>query len=231
MSQDGSENRNVPREEDESLLGNAIPRAPKRNTRRRRNAKQIRPRGKENRNRGNGETLGFYTNTFSEIPEWDTERKRICVKCDKENGLSQNNRARISGNQKLCAKLCMGRSLKFGAGNVLTSTIQLQRLRGCLAVIAYRRWNFRALEAPRESINQERKASGAYIKSTKEIGNVNWPWKSPESIPDLEERAYEKIGIARNFHTKECGEKCTSFGKSGLFWRHKNPEYKYGAGF
>ena len=96
----------------------------------------------------------------------------------------------------------------------MTSSIQLESLRGGLSVIAYRRWNVRALEAPQESIKQERQGSETYIQFPKEIEKENGAWESLESIPDLEERDYKKVEIVRNFLTKECGGKCTSFGKS-----------------
>ena len=120
----------------------------------------------------------------------NTERMRICIQNEKKpkNGLAQITGACIDGNRKLDAQLCLGRSQVFVNKNLRTSTVQLQSLRGCLAVIPYRRWNFRTLDVSKASIKQERQGSETYIQFPKEIENGDGAWKSFGSIPNLEER-------------------------------------------
>ena len=72
--------------------------------------------------------------------------------------------------------------------NSIESMIQLQSLRGCLTVIAYRRWNFRTLVVSRASIKQEKPGLETYIQFPKEIENGVGFWKSSESRDNLEKR-------------------------------------------
>ena len=73
----------------------------------------------------------------------------------------------IDEKRKLVERLCLERSQEFANKNSTESTIQLQSLRGCLTVIAYRRWNFRALVVPNGSIKQEKQGLATYIQFPK----------------------------------------------------------------
>ena len=55
--------------------------------------------------------------------------------------------------------------------------IQLQSLRGRLAVIAYRKWNFKILRAEKKFYNSEERREIACARYPKETENVDGVWR------------------------------------------------------
>ena len=109
--------------------------------------------------------------------------------------------------------------------------IQLQSLRGCLAVIAYRKWDFKILVLGMKSFNLGRRIVATYVQYPKEQENGNGVWRTFEHVDNLEKRDENRGKLVRNSPTQECGGKCTALDKSVLFWTQKGFEYEYGACF
>ena len=54
-------------------------------------------------------------------------------------------------------------------------TVQLQSVRIALAVIAYRKWNFRAMGVSRDSLRPEPLERNTYVKLPDGAGQEMWP--------------------------------------------------------
>ena len=54
--------------------------------------------------------------------------------------------AYVDENRKSGARFCVKGRQEFAEPNASAPTVQLQSIRMCLAVIAYRKWNFRVMD-------------------------------------------------------------------------------------
>ena len=61
----------------------------------------------------------------------------------------------VGENRKLDAIFCVKGPRKFAAPNASAPTVKLQRIRLFLDVIAYRKWNFRAIDVSRAFLRSE----------------------------------------------------------------------------
>ena len=102
---------------------------------------------------------------------------------------------------------------------------------GRLAVIAYRKWDFKTLLLEKKFSNLENGTAATYVKYPKELGNGHGVWRTLGPMNKLEKREENKEKLVRNFLTQECGGKCTALDKSVLFWTQKGFGYEHGAGF
>ena len=131
---------------------------------------------RENRNWGSWKRGAFIRIPFSEIPEWAKLRAgrfSYNIKIKQRADPHERTVARIGENRILDARLRAKRSQEFANKNSPTPTIQLQSLRSCMVVIAYRKWNFRTLDVSMVSLKFESHESETYIQFPKEIENGN----------------------------------------------------------
>ena len=93
----------------------------------------------------------------------------------------------IDEERKLEANLLLKRSQEFKK-IPKGPTIQLQSLRVRLAVIAYRKWDFKILVLGKQSFNLENIIVATYVQRPKELENGNGVWITFEPIDNLVKR-------------------------------------------
>ena len=100
----------------------------------------------------------------------------------------------------------------------------------CLAVIAYRKRNFRAMGVSRALLRSGTLERDVYAQVPRwvEKGNIAWDLLKP--VYGLDTAGNDLGGNMRNILAKECVGGTTPIDKSVLFWT-KKIEYEYGVGF
>ena len=84
----------------------------------------------------------------------------------------------IDEERKLEAKLLLKGSQGFKRNPPKEPKIQLQSLRGCLAVIAYRKWDFKTSVLEKKFPNISNRTVVTYVKYPKELGNGHGVWRT-----------------------------------------------------
>ena len=90
----------------------------------------------------------------------------------------------VDENRKLDARFCVKGFREFVEPNASAPTVQLQRIRLRLAVIAYLKWNFRVMDVSGAFLRSGLLARQAYTKLPrgKEEDNVAWDLTKPYMV-------------------------------------------------
>ena len=72
--------------------------------------------------------------------------------------------AYVGENRKLDAGFCVKGFREFAEPNASAPTVQLQSIRMCVAVISYRKWNFRVIDVSRAFLRSEPLEREAYVQ-------------------------------------------------------------------
>ena len=132
---------------------------------------------------------------FSEVPEgvitegefvYEVLRKQT----KKEHKVTG---ACIDDERRLEAKLTL-KGPQWFKKSTKEQKIQLQSLRGCLAVIAYRECDFKTLVLEKKFSNLENRTVATYVKYPKELENGNGVWITLGPMYNLEREEIRKIG-------------------------------------
>ena len=134
--------------------------------------------GKGNWNREIRKRLNFKRILFKEVPKGGNNRKWICV-WNKKGKKSWQGVAGdcIDTELRLGAKLRLKRPRGQKGKHPKEPKIQLQSLRGCLAVIAYRKWDFEILGIEKRTPNSESRIEIAYSRYPGEVESGDGIWR------------------------------------------------------
>ena len=75
--------------------------------------------------------------------------------------------AYVDENRKLDARFCVEVFQEFAESNASAPTVQLQRIRLCLAAISYRKWDFRVMGVLRAFLRSEPLKRDTYVQLPK----------------------------------------------------------------
>ena len=115
--------------------------------------------------------------------------------------------------------------------NAASPTVQLQSIRIVLAVIAYRKWNFRVMGVSRAFLRSEPLGRDTYVKLPEGVEQENVAWKLLKPLYGLSTACKDWYRTLRNFLIEECGGKVTSLDKSVFFWTKEGFSYDYGRNY
>ena len=127
----------------------------------------------------------------------------------------KGNGSYVGENRKLDARLWVERSKGFVQNNRPRPTIQLQSLRACLAVIAYRGRNFRTMDVSMATSISDQLEDGVYVKLPQWIEEGNIAWGVMEPAQCLNDTVNGGSRGVRNF-LKGRGGKPANYDKSDL---------------
>ena len=109
--------------------------------------------------------------------------------------------------------------------------VQLQRIRLCLAVTAYRKWDFRATDVSRGILRSEPLKRDTYVQLPKWADGDNVAWGLLKPLYGLSTACKDWYETIRNSLLGECGGNVTSLGGLVFFWTQQVSTYGYGKEF
>ena len=121
----------------------------------------------ENRNWGNWETWYVYTNTIFRDSGRGSLIEGRFVYTIKNKSIADGHKktgAYIDENRKLDVGCCVKGFQEVAESNASAPTVQLRIIRLCLALIAFRKWGFRAMDVSREFLRSELFKRGTYVQ-------------------------------------------------------------------
>ena len=136
--------------------------------------------------------------------------------------------AYLDESRKLDARFRVKGFQELVEANAAAPTVQLQSIRIALAVIAYRRWNFRVMDVSRAFLRSKPLMRNTFAKLPDGVEQENVAWKLIKPLYGLSTACKDWYSTIRNFLTDECGGKVTSLDKSVFFWTQEGFSYEYG---
>ena len=130
--------------------------------------------------------------------QWEINRFRLVVK---KAGTY------VDENRKLDGRFSVKGFQEFAEPNASTPTVQLQSIRMCLAVIAYRKWNFRITGVSRDFLMSEPLERGTYVKLPQGVEKGNVARKLLTPLYWLIAACKDWYKTIRDFLASECGGK------------------------
>ena len=115
--------------------------------------------------------------------------------------------AYVGENRKLDAGFRVKGIREFAESNASSPTVQLQSLRMCLSVIAYRKWNSRAMNVSRAFVRSGPLELDTYAQLPRGVEKGNISWKLLKPVYGLRAAGKDRGGNIRNIAAKECGGK------------------------
>ena len=131
------------------------------------------------------------------------------------------------GNRKLGARFRVKGFRKFAESDESAPTVQLQRIRMFLAVISYRKRNFRVMGISRAPLRSGPLGRDAYAQLPRWVGKANVSRMLLKPLYGLSTACKGRHKTIRNLLANECGGKATSLDKS-VFSRAQKIDYDSG---
>ena len=112
----------------------------------------------------------------------------------------------VGENRKLDARFFVKGIREFAESTTSSPSVQLQSIRLRLAVIAYRKWNFRAMDVSRAFLTAEPLGRDTYVKLPQGVDEDNVDWKLLKPMYGLSAACKDWYKTIRNFLAIECGD-------------------------
>ena len=93
--------------------------------------------------------------------------------------------AYIDEDRKLDSRFCVKGFQEFAEPNAAAPTVQLQSIRLCLAVISFRKWDFRAMDVSRAFLRSGPLKRGTYVQLPKGVEDDRVAWKLSKPLSGL----------------------------------------------
>ena len=111
----------------------------------------------------------------------------------------------MGGNRKLDSGFRVKCLQEFTEPNASAPKVQLQIIRLCLAVIAFRKWDFRVMGVSVAFLRSEPLKRGAYVQLHKGVADDRVAWKLSKPLCGLSTACKDWYRTIRNFLSEECG--------------------------
>ena len=116
---------------------------------------------------------------------------------------------------------------EFAETNASAPTVQLQSIRVVLAVMAYRKWDFRAIGVYRAWLTSGHLERDTYANLPEWVEKDDVAWELLNPLYGAITACKDWRGAIRDFLAEEFGWGVTSLGKSVFFWAQQGFGYGY----